>query len=198
MSHSNEHGARSNTVWNARNRGLRRKLIQAGCHAPRPLYYAIWATTTFVAYFLSHFALLMNPIWWLRMPLLFIVGVSAAQAGFFAHDAGHGAVTKNRRISDFLGRAFMTLLGGQSWHHWSRVKHPAHHGYTNDPTRDPDMWVGVFAVYAESAHAKTGGFKLMTRYQHILLWPASLLWAFSIKRDSLVHATRNPRLVGWE
>ena len=69
-----------------------------------------------------------------------IVSVGALQhrlAGL-GHEAAHYSLLKNKILNDLIGDIFC-MFPILSTIHFYRLFHMAHHQYTNDPTRDPDL-----------------------------------------------------------
>jgi fatty acid desaturase len=69
-----------------------------------------------------------------------IVSVGALQhrlAGL-GHEAAHYSLLKNKLLNDLIGDIFC-MFPILSTIHFYRLFHLAHHQYTNDPTRDPDL-----------------------------------------------------------
>lgn len=60
-----------------------------------------------------------------------------------AHDATHSAVSTNRRLNDWAGRAAMLLLEPGPFFPVFRLIHMQHHRFTNDKERDPDAYTGT-------------------------------------------------------
>ncbi len=112
-------------------------------------------------------------------------GVLCVQLGFVAHDAGHGAVARGKLGNTVAGHLFFTVLNGLGFQSW-RVSHGAHHAGCQDESRDPDMTVdSVVSLTPRSAEAKTGLGSRLRPYQAAYLWPLSLLFAQSLRLQSL-------------
>jgi fatty acid desaturase len=80
--------------------------------------------------------------WWWDVPALGlgIVSVGALQhrlAGL-GHEAAHYSLLKNKILNDLIGDVFC-MFPILATIHFYRLFHLAHHQYTNDPTRDPDL-----------------------------------------------------------
>lgn len=149
-------------------RMLRRELEEAGCFAP-----ALWrqmGNMAFVvsAYGLGYLTLLGDPAMGTRLAALVLIAFANVQAGFIAHEAGHGAVTRKRRVAAVIGHFFLTFLTALTYGHFQDI-HTRHHPYCNVRTRDPDMQSGAFSMYLESAIEKHGLGWLVTRYHQVLL-----------------------------
>ena len=74
------------------------------------------------------------------LALCVLLGVFIAGIGFsVAHDALHGAYSKNARVNQFLGYSF-DLLGANSYM-WKITHNVIHHTYTNIDGIDEDLTV---------------------------------------------------------
>src|SRR5207237_5891095 len=118
----------------------------------------------------AYTGLLTAPGWGLRLLCLAALAFLCVQAAFIAHEAGHGALTRDRRLAQCIGQVFNTLLTALCYSYFSHI-HRAHHPHCNDRSRDPDIQSGLFAMYAESARAKSGFGALISRHQALLIWP---------------------------
>jgi fatty acid desaturase len=121
-----------------------------------------------------------------------LAGFACVQLGFIAHDAGHGSVGRSRLGNGIAGHLAFTLLNGLGFQSW-RVSHDGHHAFCQDESRDPDMRVDVvMSLTAHSAEEKTGFGRALLPYQGYFLWPASLLFAGSLRLQSLTRSYRAP------
>ena len=116
---------------------LRGELERAGCFNARP-----WAEIGHMALVLGtcaigYGALLLDPgsVFWLLG--LVLVPFAWVQAGFIAHDAGHGAITSKRRLADTYGLIFMTLVSGLSYSYFRSV-HRGHHAHVNEAAQQSE------------------------------------------------------------
>lgn len=128
-------------------------------------------------------AFLFVDTWPARVAIGILAGYIGVQASAIAHEAGHGAVTRDARWSWFIGRFFMTFLIGASYGAWVE-RHGAHHLHPNS-RKDPDVRPWLFSFNEIDAVAARGLAGWCTRHQHLLLIPLSTLMGFSLK------------LVGW-
>lgn len=120
-------------------------------------------------------------------------GIASVQLGFVAHDAGHGAVSRRAIFNQIAGHLTFTIVNGLGFQSW-RVRHDAHHAHCQDESKDPDMWVGtVMSLTPRSAAAKTGIWRRLLPYQGYYLWPTSLLFAHSLRVESLARWVAQPR-----
>src|SRR5438309_420251 len=86
---------------------LHRKLIaelsKAGCFRPTPARNAFYGTFILVGYGAAYVALLAGPGLAARALALAALAFLTVHAGFFAHEVGHGAITRDRRATAWLG-----------------------------------------------------------------------------------------------
>ena len=79
------------------------------------------------------------------LPLLWAIlfNTIAAYMSFTpAHDATHGSVSANRALNDWVGRLATVLQSPVPFFRAFRYIHMQHHKFTNDKTKDPDLYVG--------------------------------------------------------
>jgi fatty acid desaturase len=121
--------------------------------------------------------------------VLAIVGAAIAvmQLGLFAHEVGHGVVTRNPRAREALGQLANSLLIGFGFSHWQHT-HPIHHNHPNTEGVDPDMESGGYALY-DSAARRMRGFA--ARFQPFTLLLGFLLWGFGIRIVAATYAIRH-------
>ncbi|NNL56302.1 MAG: fatty acid desaturase [Pseudomonadales bacterium] len=60
-----------------------------------------------------------------------------------AHDASHGAVSTNSKLNNWVGRIATVLQSPVPFFSTFRYIHMQHHRFTNDETKDPDLYVGT-------------------------------------------------------
>jgi len=173
-------------------RALIRELSAAGCFERAPLRSVAYGAFILGGYAACYAALLADPA--LEWRLLALAGLAffSVQAGFLAHEAGHGALTRNRFIAGLVGQIFNTLLTALCYSYFSHI-HRRHHPHCNERTRDPDMQSEFFSMYAESARQKRGLGRLISRHQSVLIWILVWLQGFTLKVDSLRFLAGNPR-----
>ena len=119
-------------------RALIAELGRAGCFRPAPLRTLAYGVFVVVAYAAAWATLLAGPGIALRVVTLAGLAVLCVHAGFMAHEAGHGAITRNRRAARAIAQVFDTLLSAMSASYFSHI-HRRHHLHTNDRARDPDI-----------------------------------------------------------
>ena len=80
--------------------------------------------------------------WWWDVPVLglaiVLVGALQHRLAGLGHEAAHYSLLKNKVLNDLIGDVFC-MFPILSTIHFYRLFHLAHHQYTNDPTRDPDL-----------------------------------------------------------
>ena len=173
-------------------RMLKRELHHADCFERSPWSDLGHMIFVLGAYFLGYLALLREPAPGARFTALILVAFACVHGGYVGHDAGHRAITRNRWLAAACGQVFMTFLTALGYGHFRDI-HRRHHPHCNDRTRDPDMQSGVFSMYVDSARAKTGLGRLITRHQAYLIWVLVSLQGFSLKIDSVRFMARDPR-----
>ena len=60
-----------------------------------------------------------------------------------AHDASHNAVSTNRQLNEWVGRIATALQSPVPFFRTFRYIHMQHHRFTNDETKDPDVYAGT-------------------------------------------------------
>ena len=67
-----------------------------------------------------------------------LVGALQHRLAGLGHEASHYTLLRNKFLNDFVGDVFC-MFPVLSTTHFYRVFHMAHHQFTNDPERDPDL-----------------------------------------------------------
>jgi fatty acid desaturase len=178
-------------MGNALHRELVAELVRAGCFRRAPVRAAIYGAFILLGYAAAYAVLLSGPAVGPRLAALAALAFFSVHAGFLAHEAGHGALTRNRRRAAAIGQVFNTLLTALCYSYFSHI-HGRHHPHTNDRSRDPDMQSEFFSMYAQSAAEKRGLGALISRHQGLLIWVLVWLQGFTLKIDSLQYLRRNP------
>jgi len=172
---------------------LKEKLKEAGCFKRVIVQQILLMLGVLVLYFLGYATLLQQPNIIVQILVLFLVAFSSVQAGFIAHEAGHGAITKNAWLAKAIGQFFDTFIAGLSFSHFQYI-HASHHLHTNERAKDLDMQSEVASLYPEAVGEKhTWLERFITRYQGYVLWPLISLQGFTIKLDGIKMVLRNPR-----
>lgn len=120
-----------------------------------------------------------------------VIGVSFSGITFLAHETLHGGVVKHRlakRVVGWIGFSPF-LVSPRLWMVWHNREH---HGHTNQPGRDPDMYPEL-STYEQSRLIRliTDGFSLGARRWTGAL---SLLLGFTVQSAQILFAV--PRW-GW-
>jgi fatty acid desaturase len=171
---------------------LTAELSTAGCFRRAPLRSLLYGGFILAGYAAAYATLLGGPELAIRTLALAALAFFSVQAGFLAHEAGHGAITRNRALAAAIGQVFNTLLTALCYSYFSHI-HGRHHPHVNERARDPDMQSEFFSLYAQSAAVKAGFGALISRHQAVLIWILVWLQGFTLKIDSLQHLLRNPR-----
>lgn len=148
--------------------------------------------TTLTLYFAGYFLALLADDWPLRVLGLWLSGFACVQAAFIGHEAGHGAITRDRALATAIGRFFMSFLTGMSYTHFQSI-HRRHHPHCNRQGVDPDMETDLFALYPAAASKGSAVNAWVARRQWWLLWVLVSLQGLSLKWDSLQTLRRSPR-----
>ena len=175
-----------------RHRVLVAELSSAGCFRPAPLRSAAYGAFILVGYAAAYAALLADPAPGLRALAIIALAFFSVQAGFLAHEACHGALTRHRAIAEAVGQVFNTLLTALCYSYFCHI-HRRHHPHCNERTRDPDMQSEFFSMYPESAREKRGLGRLISRHQAGLIWILVWLQGLTLKVDSLRFLYGNAR-----
>lgn len=170
---------------------LTAELAAAGCFRAAPLRCAAYAAFVLAGYGAAYVTLLCDPSLGARATAIVAAAFFTMHAGFLAHEAGHGAISKDRRLSNAIGQLYHTLLTGLCYTYFQHI-HRLHHPHCNDRSRDPDMQSEFFSMYRESAQAKSGFGRLVSRHQAVLIWILVWLQGFTLRMDSLRYLRREP------
>ena len=173
-----------------RHRMLITELSQAGCFRPATARCAAYGACIAACYTAAYLTLLADPAFGWRVLALAVAAFFSVQAGFIAHEAGHGAITRHSALATLIGHLCHTLLCGFSSSYFRHI-HAAHHPHCNDRARDPDMQSGFVSMYRQSAQAKTGLGRLVSRHQAWLVWILIGLQGHTLKLDGLAYVRRN-------
>jgi fatty acid desaturase len=186
--------AKSNATTSAEfRRQLKAELTTAGCFAPAPLQQTVHMITIVLVYGAGYALLLTGPDIAARIALLLLLAFISVQAGYIAHEAGHGAITRKRWLAVAIGQFFNTLLTALCYSHFQKI-HVCHHRHCNDQDRDIDMQSALFSLYPEASSKKTSALgRFITRHQAWLIWPLVSFQGLSLKIDSLKTLYHNPR-----
>ena len=168
------------------------EVANAGCFRPATARTVAYGILILACYGAAYATLLTQPGPALRALAIVALAFARVHCGFVAHEAGHGAITRDRRWAACIGQIFNTFLTALCYAHFCHI-HRQHHPHCNDRALDPDMQSGLFSMYRESAAAKTGLGRLVSRHQAVLIWVLVWLQGFTLKIDSVQHLRANPR-----
>lgn len=169
-------------------RDLLARLDTAQVFEPIRGFHAAWGGSVTLLYAAGYAILASGPPSWLFIIACAVVAIAMVQLGLLAHEAGHGAMTRNRVWRVVVGHMAHSLGNGFYFSYWLST-HGPHHAYPNDERLDPDMQFGYsFSVYERAARRSRGIRRTVTRYQAWLLPLGFLLWGFSMKWDGFRYA----------
>src|SRR5436189_1431161 len=91
------------------------------------------------AYLFTFWAIILLPVWPLKIIAIFLNGLSIGALFVVGHDACHGSFTSSKLLNQILGRiAFLPALNAFSA--WDVAHNQLHHGFTNLKCSD-DIYV---------------------------------------------------------
>jgi len=95
----------------------------------------------FALFGLSTFAYLQGalPLFW----AILLNAIAAYMSFTPAHDASHNSVSTNRHLNEWVGRIATVLQSPVPFFRTFRYVHMQHHRFTNDETKDPDVYAGT-------------------------------------------------------
>jgi len=148
---------------------LKRLVEREGLLDPAPGFYIRRGVVTLALLVASFILVCAAPDnFWLQMANAALLAFTFGQGGFFMHDVAHGQVVNarwQRPMHIFLNLLFL-------WNtDWWRRKHNQHHATPNVPGYDGDIAVGPLVFSKEQALEKSGLYRLIARYQHLLFFP---------------------------
>jgi fatty acid desaturase len=171
---------------------LMHRLKDAGFFTPSPWRFT-WRIAVFALAYLGAFAyLLTGPAVVGHVIACGIIGFAHVHGAFIAHDAGHGAITKNKLAVASIGQFFDTFLGGYSFSYFCR-NHDLHHYHCNEFDRDPNTMGALWALNEQASRDKTALTRATTRLQYILIPLLYPLWSFAMRLDGIRYVLRNLR-----
>lgn len=172
---------------------LRNRLKSAGCFLPAPLQQLLHMAWVVALYATAYLLLLSQPGVGTRLACLVLLAFASVQAGYIAHEAGHRAITRKRRLASSIGQFFNTFLTALCYAHFQKI-HLCHHSHCNERDRDIDLQSEIFSLYPEAKFKNNSRFgRFVTRYQAYLIWPLVSLQGFTLKIDSIQTLKQNPR-----
>lgn len=127
---------------------------------------------------------------WMDWILCAVLGILTAGIGFsVAHDAIHGAYSRNKKVNYGLGLT-MNLIGGNAYV-WSITHNVVHHTYTNIAGHDEDLDVAPFIRLTRNMPHRP-----IHRIQHIVAFFAygfaTFFWVFWKDYKKLSQASIGP------
>lgn len=171
-------------------RELMRRLKDIGFFEASPWSF-IWRSIVFGAAYIGAFVyLLSGPGICGQIIACCVIGFAHVQGNFVAHDAGHGAVTKNKLVVGILGQFFDSLLGGYSFAYFRR-SHDLHHYHCNEVDHDPNTMELLFCLNVRAYHHGTALTRATTRVQHILIPLLYPLWPLLLRVVGIAYVVRN-------
>lgn len=172
---------------------LQQILRERGYFRPAPWGYLLKSGVLLVIFGACYGLLLVPRPLWQVLGLLVVFAQMTAQLAYISHDAGHGAVTKNRRLSRLIGHLGMTVVTGFSFSWWMH-SHDNHHAELNEVEDDLAMKYSlVLAVHPAAARARRGAGRWLLRWQAWTVWLLIPLYHFAMMIDGLVWMVRHPR-----
>jgi fatty acid desaturase len=166
------------------------ELSSAGCFRAATARSVVYGAFILAGYATAYAALLTDPGLAVRALAIVALAFFSVHAGFLAHEAVHGALTRDRGVAECVGQLFNTLLTALCYSYFGHIPR-RHHPHCNDRSRDPDMQSEFFSMYPQSAREKTGLGRLISRHQAVLIWILVWLQGFTLKIDSLQFLRRN-------
>ena len=153
---------------------------------------ALWLPVHVAVIAAATWALATGAAPWILWPALSLaIGVSMGGLAFLGHETLHGAVVRPRwarRVIGWIG--FLPfVLSPRLWIGWhNRV----HHGHTNDPARDPDL----YPTYEQ--YQKSRALRAVTRFSlggRRWLGALSILLGFSVQSATVLVRARTARIL---
>jgi fatty acid desaturase len=163
------------------------KVKDEGLLAKNPAFYikrfaiislfalALWAGVALISF--------TGLSWLIAIPCVMLLGISAAQYGFIAHETSHRQVFLSNKRNDFYGKITANLFAGLSYGFWMK-KHNQHHRTPNQIHKDPDIHIRVLAFRTEDMEAKSAPERLITKNQGWLFPILLTLTGFDLLMDS--------------
>ena len=144
-----------------------------------------------VAVIAAGFALMRDLPWFAWPVASLVIGASMGGLAFVAHEALHGAIVRGRtarRVVGWLGFLPFTL-SPRLWIAWHNR---THHGHTNDPRRDPDLYPTLAQYEASRTVRAITRFALGGRRW---LGAMSLLIGFSVQSGATLARARKTKVL---
>lgn len=181
---------------------LKWQLKRAGCFNAAPGQTLRDIGLVLAAYALGFVLLLSDPGLAGLALAFFTLTLASLHAGIIVHDAGHGLVLGDRRLTTLFGHVFLTFLTGMSYDEYL-YKHRRHHSHCNEKKIVPQGRTGIFSLREEVIENRFGATRrlgalrdLFNRYQAFLIWIPLSLKGFAIKLDGVRFALKCPKKAG--
>lgn len=171
-------------------RQLQPALHAAGTFEPARLYHAVWFITIMGLSLGSYLILLGATAVWLQACAILVGAMMLMQLGLFAHEAGHGAITRSLALRTLLGQLTSSFLVGFSFTYWLTT-HATHHNHPNEESRDPDMESVGYALHEGAARNPNGLTRVLGRFQPASVLLGCLIWGFAIRLSGAQYVARH-------
>lgn len=129
--------------------------------------------------------------WFLWPVASLVIGASMGGLAFVGHETLHGAIVRTpilRRVVGWFG--FLPfVLSPKLWIGWHNR---AHHGHTNDPAKDPDLYPTISQYEASRAVRATMRFALGGRRW---MGAACILFGFTVQSASELFRSRTQKVL---
>ena len=155
-----------------------------------PVYYFLNLLINILLLIICFWLIFYFNNWNVTTLMSFPIAFFGMQLSYLGHDAGHMAISKNRKINDLLGHFSHSFFLGGSFSYW-KFKHNKHHANPNHEEMDPDINNDPFSFSERKAKQRVGLSRLITRYQSFLLPPVFLIMLFMMRYDSLKYMLKN-------
>ena len=114
--------------------------------APATLFHMGWCGAVLCLQLVSYLVLIGGAEGWLRAGCIIVSGMLLMQAGLISHEAGHGAITRDARLTKLICLVTDCVSNGyaSSYGLW---RHRLHHKHPNKESIDPDVDSPLFALH---------------------------------------------------
>jgi fatty acid desaturase len=164
---------------------LRAQVRAAGILDKSYAFYAPLVVASFLGYALSVWAVYaLDNYLFLAVACLGFTFFSV-QLGGLMHDAGHRAIFSSNTLNDVMGVACSVLMA-MVFDNW-RTRHNAHHAFSNQKGKDPDLEIPLIATSDVLRAAKGPLEHFVTRYQAYYFYPLGAVVSFSNRLGSLSY-----------
>jgi len=171
-------------------RQLQPALQAAGTFEPARLYHTVWFLAILGLVSISYMILLSTTSSWVQAVAIIIAAMMLMQLGLFAHEAGHGAITRNLALRTLLGQLASSFLVGFSFTYWLTT-HATHHNHPNHERRDPDLESIGYVLFEGAARNAKGLARILGRLQPMSVLMGCLIWGFAVRLAGIQYIARN-------